>query len=687
MNSAFPSILGGTIDIARLEFLNANPVLDAMDKFSINLDSLDSFDEHERGNNKGRTRKAGAPRDPALKRHSNVTVGDLDPLLFSTGGAIDPSLLALLYPAETTPLGSTSAIRPAKRSEKSTLERASRAHSIRKLKSRSAAALESAASRLEIEQRLAVPQTDSELQHNVDQQRLVVAARAKEEAIKRQAAAAACIELRVKDKMEKQEREFQERMVRDRQAQVERRVQEYLDRHRRLTLLKALSGWRNVVLRDKRDHQQFIAQSRWRAMRHAFCRWRQAATQVRNQREARQAAQQLRLQAERDARATRHFQTATLSRAFVCWAGFVRIARHERQVAAAHRNRQLKMRMILASLAAVPVTAENAHEIGPGEDTGAAADHPELEQVAAAAQPLPPRPLKPTPPKPKMLTAMELREQRRLELKREREERQRSAAIAAAEAKLAAERALVERERAEALLAKEAKARAIQEAEAFKQRMAAISSQAIAHAATTRVKRCIRHWRTRLAARIQSAATAEEWCAQQLKQNAVRLWQDNLNARWRALEAQIDQVRAQSLATRALRHWRERVALASAQTRIAREHQVRQTLRFALGTWQQWAKEAKRVREHIEECNNIKADAMAARVVPRRVFKLWRQFVTDAKDTRWQEYRRASLRNKVRGWLDKSTSSFSRLCNEATIVVPELQMYPYSSHTMPPNDK
>ncbi|KAJ3319195.1 hypothetical protein HDV06_006635 [Boothiomyces sp. JEL0866] len=71
--------------------------------------------------------------------------------------------------------------------------------------------------------------------------------------------------------------------------------------------------------------------------------------------------------------------------------------------------------------------------------------------------------------------------------------------------------------------------------------------------------------------------------------------------------------------------------------------------------WSIHATTAKKGRILLENENMVKADMLAAKLVPKRVFRRWKEYVSLEKEERWREYRRNRLRQSAQQILSQSS--------------------------------
>lgn len=93
-----------------------------------------------------------------------------------------------------------------------------------------------------------------------------------------------------------------------------------------------------------------------------------------------------------------------------------------------------------------------------------------------------------------------------------------------------------------------------------------------------------------------------------------------------------------------IRAWMQRLAQIKHRNQLADFVCSKTALRKSILIWGDTTQSAAEARLKQERVNNSKADQYAAKFIPRRVFRIWIQFVTDQKEEKWREYRRNRLR-------------------------------------------
>ncbi|ORZ37775.1 hypothetical protein BCR44DRAFT_1429927 [Catenaria anguillulae PL171] len=240
------------------------------------------------------------------------------------------------------------------------------------------------------------------------------------------------------------------------------------------------------------------------------------------------------------------------------------------------------------------------------------------------------------PPPPSFLTAMQQREQRRAALKQARLARQAAAELVAREA--ARKAAQLEADRA----AKEAMEREREE----RQRQL---TTAIEFARQAALKyRGIRPWKRAVVKLEMMERKATEWRVERQKKEAWRRWVLVMRKRWEGREQMADAHCASRALVEVLHHWKQGLATRVEAWDSAIMHRDARLRTAVIRTWKQAATQHKADREASEQAANARVDEMALRVLPRRCFRRWQAFVKQAKDERWKEYRRATMRNKIR---------------------------------------
>ncbi|ORZ37803.1 hypothetical protein BCR44DRAFT_51403 [Catenaria anguillulae PL171] len=263
---------------------------------------------------------------------------------------------------------------------------------------------------------------------------------------------------------------------------------------------------------------------------------------------------------------------------------------------------------------------------------------------------------------------MQQREQRRAALKQARLARQAAAELAAREAarKAVEEQERIRREEKQAQLEADRAAKEAMEREREERQRQLTTAIAFARQAALKY-RGIRPWKRAVVKMEMMDRNAVEWRVERQKKEAWRRWVSVMRKRWEGREQMADAHCASRVLIEVLHHWKQGLAARVEAWGSAIMHRDARLRTAVIRTWKQAATHHKADREASEQAANARADEMALRVVPRRCFRRWQAFVKQIKDERWREYRRATMRNKIRGWLDDS-SSLAKLCSQVSIL-------------------
>ncbi|KAI9183438.1 hypothetical protein H9P43_004356 [Blastocladiella emersonii ATCC 22665] len=660
---------GGTLDLVRLEYLNANPTLQALERCHIDISAWDaewdgSTSYTGGGPAKPRMKKKGT-RSSISSASTDVTLDDLDSLLAAMRVDITPD------PAPPSLLLARSPSPPPPPTAKKRMNRLRRTMELKKLR-----ASQSEAVAAGIAPYMAIRADDVQLQDQITAQQRALEERKRElvDRQRRDEEAAAKVKQVLADKIALEKAEIEMQRADAREREIEARVAEYCavkDKRRVMTVFLA---WRHLVRRLSDTLVRAEAQSRWLRQRRYFKTWAARAMDQRREREAKAAAARLRRQAERESRAVRHHRLTVLSRAFVAWTAFTATAKHEAALASVHSERRRKVERFLAqlrekktqqqqpasSLSPAPTTLSRPPSTAPRSTTS----HQQHAKPAprAAAPPL--------PDPPAFLSHMQERERRRQELKSARLARQ---AEAESRAKEAARLAALEAEtlaRQEAQRRRDEAARLAAAAEQEREHRRAQHQRAVAHADRAALLfRGLRPWRRFVEQQRRMRAVVDEVARRGCARAAVRAW----CMRVREIDAERVRRAETFAAARVLRAavaaWSVFARGQREAARVAAAHRETALQRSAVARWLSASRSRRAAREAKDRELNARADTLAAKLVPRRYWRYWREHVREAKDARWREYRRAVMRNKVRGWLDEG-SSLARMCSEATVALP-----------------
>ncbi|KAJ3219848.1 hypothetical protein HDU67_009036 [Dinochytrium kinnereticum] len=142
-------------------------------------------------------------------------------------------------------------------------------------------------------------------------------------------------------------------------------------------------------------------------------------------------------------------------------------------------------------------------------------------------------------------------------------------------------------------------------------------------------------------------------------------WFRKTEEKWEEQKKKAITVERSNKLGKCLRKWQEEVAISKtssmqkcyeheamegAATRISRQ----KLLKLAFRDWRYKTKTTIVERLRKERVQEIRADAFAAKCVPRRYLHLWIRYVAIVKDERWKEYRKQQLRNRVKELLEAS---------------------------------
>ncbi|KNE66207.1 hypothetical protein AMAG_10448 [Allomyces macrogynus ATCC 38327] len=527
---------------------------------------------------------------------------------------------------------------------------------------------------------LAVSPADPDLQHQVELHRAVLDSDRRDRELADEAKRNEAIAKQLDAKIKAEQRARLEREAKEREMAVEAMVDEYVCGKVQRKLVAAFNAWRHHARRTRLACIKLEARRDWHRKRAAFTHWHARMVKEIADREARKVAQELRHKEELDRRADRHWRFHALSRYFLAWTAFVALAKQERELENAHLARKRKVDQFLAHLQAKRDAMARAAAVPPAQDPRALtrdgnrsrSQTPSRSKTPSRSTPTPSsRPARLAPPlaRPAFLTRMEERERERRARKAEREARHADAVERARLEAAQAELDRVERERHETQQRADEERAAAEAAERARQHAREQWQRAVAHADRAKVKyRGLRPWQRWVEVQKEARERADRWHEDRVVRWVVREWA-------RAARARVE--RRMEVATRHLervqvvqawRAWVQFTAVHRAQVEqaenIARGHLLVETLQ----SWRGCAQHRRETRMAKEAADNAKADAIAARVLPRRYFAQWRAFVQQSKDDRWKEYRRTMLRNKVRSWLQDS--SFERMCQEAELSSP-----------------
>jgi hypothetical protein len=102
----------------------------------------------------------------------------------------------------------------------------------------------------------------------------------------------------------------------------------------------------------------------------------------------------------------------------------------------------------------------------------------------------------------------------------------------------------------------------------------------------------------------------------------------------------------------------------------ASRYEFKKNLRASFNFWIHKFKDVKPKRINMEEESRKKADRLAFKLVPKRVFRNWMNFVQSSKEEKWKAYRTECLRKSVKSIL--AHSSFENNLQSASLNIHDL---------------
>ncbi|KAI9362417.1 hypothetical protein DFJ73DRAFT_812268, partial [Zopfochytrium polystomum] len=161
-------------------------------------------------------------------------------------------------------------------------------------------------------------------------------------------------------------------------------------------------------------------------------------------------------------------------------------------------------------------------------------------------------------------------------------------------------------------------------------------------------------WKVYLALCAEEARAAAELHLKMTVRSVYRIWMSKVQSRQCAIEAKAVEYSHNLQIRRFFKEWTQNFTRMSASVESASALDHKHCLERMLKKWKWKAKESIMNRMRLEREKELLADSFAARYIPRRFLRKWRQNVLDAKEDRWKEFRKQQLRERIKELLTDS---------------------------------
>ncbi|KAI8995063.1 hypothetical protein BC832DRAFT_596186 [Gaertneriomyces semiglobifer] len=500
---------------------------------------------------------------------------------------------------------------------------------------------------------------------------------------------------------------------------------------KKLQALRRLwTAWLGHATAGKSARERFQLLRYWRLKNRVWRTWRTAQRRREHDRELQEAEARLRMEQAANIKALRHWRACLLSKSFLAWTCFVRKEAEDRALRRKHEERARRMQEFLAQVATlqleeeaqpIPSRAPPPEDAIKNKSTEKVVDD-EMPAVAApTSEAVSPRvrdndlddlkalnrkgasggntrhsdrppvlnggtrgttsttrnkPLR-TPQDEKLIRQMEQREAERKERRRllEERKRRREQEIQERREREAREKEEAEeRERKRLVEARKELERAVAAAEEAKRRR----REQVRQLADAFVKKRLQQlilFRWMESVQQQKACRRKADC--QRAKSVFHIWLRHTATKLEKQNTEASMWRTQRMLRGSWDVWKKYTSLLHArEAETIRHWQVR--VKRAL--WRTWVAHYQRVRTARlikERHDELKADALARRVIPRRCLRIWREYVAAEKEAKWRQFRKEVLRNRVKELLHHS--SFETSLQHETIIGQELESLPPES--------
>ncbi|KAI8907927.1 hypothetical protein EDD86DRAFT_208506 [Gorgonomyces haynaldii] len=454
---------------------------------------------------------------------------------------------------------------------------------------------------------------------------------------------------------------------RDNKLVLKRVEQLYLQKTRDVKK-RVFLGWKSITKQFETDLLDIQALRHWKSLNQCFVKWKhRQSTRIHKREQAMRENEQRHIQ-QQWTRALRHDRLHRISQAFIQWRCYILKEKEERLQRERQLERERQMQAFLLKLeqkhqqfvsqSLDPERATTARTHAPSSqksDIRSTTDTPSTDTSKT--------PAKREQKESKWVKQMKEREHQRLlkkqqleTLKRERLEQEKLAE----EKKRMEEQERLREEREqlmkERLRIEEQARMLLEEKERERQKLQEKMTLAVENR-TVALKRDygMRPW-------LQFIREMRE-----REQEAVLLYNKSLKKRsYAAMKTKIQQ-KVSRMEQMALKHYKKQhliTHLASMHNRytqiLALFHAsdrlyTRNCLKAAFQKYRAIYIVTREQRMERERIGTEKADQLSKKLVPKRVLRIWRQFVQETKEEKWREYRRECMRQSVKGMLLHST--------------------------------